>query len=103
MNNIDELLIEVNDKLSEEECVKEYFRLKKIIDNDDELKEIDKEVKLHQRKMCEHQNEDETYFKEKALYEAALNKLESNPIYVNFIEVKKEVNALLIDMRDFLS
>ena len=34
--------------------------------------------------------------------EKYLKELESNPIYMNFMEVKKEVSALLIDMRDFL-
>ena len=103
MNKIEELLEEVKDKLNDEPCVKEYFRLKEIIDNDKELQELDKNMRLHQKEMCEHQDNDEIYFKEKELYESYLTKIESNPIYVNFNEVKKEVNALLIEMRDFLS
>ena len=103
MTNLDELLLEVNNKLNEEECVKEYLRLKKIISNDEDIKRLDKEVREHQRKMCEHQNEDDIYFKEKALYEKALKELESNPIYVDFIEAKKEVTTLLMDVRDYLN
>ena len=103
MDNIEVLLKEVSDRLNEQDCVKEYFRLKKIIETDEELKRLDKEVREHQKKMCEFQNDDEIYFKEKALYESSLKELESNPVYINFNEVKKEVNALLIDMRDFLS
>lgn len=103
MNKIEELLKEVKDKFNDEPCVKEYFRLKEIIDNDKELQELDKKMRLHQKEMCEHQDNDEMYFKEKELYESCLAKIESNPIYINFNEVKKEVNALLIEMRDFLS
>lgn len=103
MNKIEELLKEVKDKLNDEPCVKEYFRLKEVIDNDKELQELDKKMRLHQKEMCEHQDNDEIYFKEKELYESYLTKIESNPIYINFNEVKKEVNALLIEMRDFLS
>ena len=103
MNNLEELLEEVNEEILEQKCVQEFFHLKKIIDNDEEIKRLDKEVRFHQRKMCEYQNNDDLYFKEKALYEESLNKLESNPIYSNFNEIKKEVNALLLDIRDFLS
>lgn len=103
MNNLEELLKEVNEEILEQECVQEFFRLKKAIEQDKEIKELDESVRFHQRKMCENQNNDELYFKEKALYEECLQKLESNPIYSNFMEVKKEVNALLLDIRDFLS
>ena len=103
MDNIEKLLKEVSDRLNDEECVKEYFRLKEIINNDSNLKRLDKEVREHQKKMCEFQNDDEIYFKEKALYESSLKELEDNPIYQNFNEVKKEVNSLLIEIRDFLS
>ena len=102
MNNVEELLKEVKEQLSNEECVKEYFRLKKIIEEDEELKELDKSIRFHQNEMCKHQNEDEIYFKEKALYEELLAKLEAHPIYANFNEVKKEVNALLIDIKNIL-
>ena len=102
MNNIDELLKEVKEKIDNEECVKEYFRLKNIIDGDKEISSLDKEIRLHQRLMCEHQSDDEIYFKEKALYEENLKKLDSHPVYANFLEVKKEVNALLIDIKNIL-
>lgn len=103
MNNVEELLKEVNSRLNDEPCIKEYFRLKKIIEEDDKLMKLDKDVREHQSKMCQNQNNDEIYFKEKALYESSLKELESNPIYQDFIEIKKEVNALLIDIHDILS
>ena len=102
MNDIDKLLNEVCDQINNEECVKEYFRLQKLISEDKQLKELEQNVCYHQKEMCKHENNDEIYFKEKELYEKYLKELESNPIYLNFIEVKKEVSALLMDMRDFL-
>lgn len=103
MNDIDLLLIEVKDKLNSNEIVKEYFRLKQIIENDENIQKLDEDMRIHQRKMCEAKNDDEKYFTEKALYEKAKNELENNPIYVNFEQIKTEVNTLLIDIRDFLS
>ena len=53
--------------------------------------------------MCRYENNDEIYFKEKKLYEDSLAKLEANPIYLNFIEIKKEVNALLKEVAEVLN
>lgn len=102
MNNIDEILKQVDEKLSNEPCVKEYFRLKEIISNDEKLMELDKLVREHQTKMCQNQDDDEIYFREKELYEKYLSELENNPIYQNFALVKKEVNELLIEIKKIL-
>lgn len=103
MNNLDKLLSEVNKTILNEEIVKEYFRLKSIIENDEEITNLDKEVRLHQKTMCAHKDEDDIYFKEKDLYESSLAKLEANPIYINFVQIKKEVNELLLEIKDYLS
>ena len=103
MNDIDKLLKEVEDKINEEECIKEYFRLKKIIEEDNELNALDKDIRFHQKEMCKHEDDDEIYFKEKKLYEDGLAKLEANPIYANFVEIKKEVNALLKEIAGVLN
>ena len=103
MNNIEDLLNKVNNKILNEECVKEYFRLKKIIESDEQILNLEKKAQEHQKLMCQNKNNDEIYFKEKALYEKYTSELESNPIVQNFNLIKKEVNSLLIDIRDFLS
>ena len=96
MNDIDKLLKEVEDKINNEECVKEYFRLKKIVEEDEELIALDKDIRFHQKEMCKHEDEDEIYFKEKKLYEDGLAKLDANPI-------KKEVNSLLKEIAGVLN
>lgn len=103
MNNIEELLNKVNDEILNEESVKEYFRLKKIIESDEEILNLEKKTQKHQKLMCQNKNYDEIYFKEKELYEKYSSELENNPIVQNFNLIKKEVNSLLIDIRDFLS
>lgn len=103
MNNLEQLLSKVNDEILNEGCVKEYFRLKKIIEEDDEILDLEKKAQKHQKLMCQNKNNDEIYFKEKELYEKYSSELENNPIVQNFNFIKKEVNSLLIDIRDFLS
>lgn len=91
MISFEEALKEAEEKLFEEPIIKEYFRLKAIIDNDKELQDLDKEMRAHQKKMCEFENDDKIYFKEKETYERCLKEIENNPIYINFTEVKAEL------------
>ena len=53
--------------------------------------------------MCKNKNNDEKYFEEKALYEQLKNKLDSNPILVNYQIAKEEVFSLLVDIKHILS
>lgn len=103
MTDFELALKEVEEKLYEEPIIKEYFRLKEIIDNDKELQELDKEMRLYQKRMCEFENDDKIYFKEKKQYEKRLKEIESNPIYINFTEVKNEVNTLLKEVRNAIN
>ena len=69
MNNIDELISSLKEELYNEECVKEYFYYKQIIEKDPSIKELDEQVRFHQKEMCRNKDNDEVYFKEKAIYE----------------------------------
>lgn len=103
MDKIEEKLQEVKTQLFNNPSVKEYFRLKDIVENDKTIKELNNLIKLHQKLMCQNKNNDEIYFKEKELYETNLKLLESNPIYINYNEIKEEVNSLLVEVRDTLN
>lgn len=102
MTKFDELLNEVRELVSQEECVKEYFRLKVILDSNEELKSLDAEMKKHQKAMCENKDNDEIYLKEKSLYESLKNQIETNPVWLNFQTVKEEVYSLLVDIKNVL-
>lgn len=102
MSNLEKLLKEAKEELYNEECVKEYFRLKAILDNDEEIKNLDKEMKNHQKIMCENKDNDEIYLKEKFLYENCKKSLDENPLYQNFLSAQEEVNSLLLDVKGIL-
>ena len=103
MNNIDELLSSLKEELYTEECVKEYFYYKKIVDNDPSIKELDEQVRFHQKEMCRNKDNDEAYFKEKAIYEDLKSKFDNNPILINYQIAKDEVFSLLVDIKKLLS
>ena len=103
MNNIDELISSFKEELYSEDCVKEYFYYKNLVDNDLSIKELDEQVRFHQKEMCRNKDNDELYFKEKVIYEELKNKLEKNPIFVNYQIAKHEVFSLLVDIKHILS
>lgn len=102
MSNIEVLLQDVKQELYSEPSIKEYFRLKEIIKNNDDLALLEREVLSLQKKMCENMNNDEIYKSTKEKYEEKLALLNSNPIYQNFLTVKEEVTSLLLEVSEVL-
>ena len=102
MNKIDSLLKDIKNELYSEPCIQEYLRLKSVIEKDEDLSKLDKEVRLHQRLMCESRNNEEVFEKEKALYEKASKEFDSNPVVINYKNVKEEVYALLEEVKEAL-
>lgn len=102
MNDFEKILFESKNLLLNNETVKEYFRLKEAFQNDLELQKLDSEVRLHQKKMCENENNDEIYFKEKKIYEEKSKELNENPIVVDFLQIKQEVQELLKQVQEVL-
>ena len=103
MTNLDAVLSKFKKELFNETCVKEYFYYKNLVENDKLIKKLDEEVRFHQKEMCKNKDNNEVYFKEKALYEELKNKLDSNPILVNYQIAKEEVFSLLVDIKHILS
>lgn len=103
MNKIDELISSISEELKQEECVKQYFYCKNIVEKDEELKKLDSEVRFHQKEMCKNKNNHDVFEKEKALYEELKNKLDKNPILINYQIAKDEVFSLLVDIKNVLS
>ena len=103
MNNIDELISSLKEELYNEQCVKEYFYYKQIVENDLTIKQLDEQVRLHQKEMCKNKDNDEVYFKEKAIYEQLKEKFDNNPVLINYQIARDEVFSLLVDIKKLLS
>ncbi|MCR5332606.1 MAG: YlbF family regulator [Bacilli bacterium] len=102
MKSVDEALLDVKEELFSLPLIQEYLHVKSQIENDEYLVKLDKEVREHQKKMCENVQNDEVYLKEKTLFETKDNKLKDNPLYQNYLSLKEEVVALLEQIKDSL-
>ena len=103
MNSFDELISSLKEELYNEECVKEYFYYKQIVENDSSIKELDEQVRFHQKEMCRNKDNDEVYFREKAIYEELKRKFDNNPVLINYQIARDEVFSLLVDIKKLLS
>ena len=103
MSDFDKTLEEFKKELFNEQCVKEYFYYKNLLEKDESIKKLDEEVRFHQKEMCKNKNNNEAYFKEKAIYEELKNKLDNHPILINYQIAKDEVFSLLVDIKNILS
>lgn len=90
MNDPVEIALEIRDKISELPETKEYLRLKEIIDNDEEIQTLQKEI-------ISLQNADK---KEEA--KELSNKLNSMPIIIDFQIVKEQLADTLRLVSDIL-
>ena len=102
MGDFYKTLDEFKEELFNERCVKEYFYYKNLVDKDESIKKLDEEVRFHQKEMCKNKDNNELYFKEKALYEELKNKLDNNPILINYQIAREEVFSLLVDIKHIL-
>ena len=102
MSDFDKILNEFKEELFNERCVKEYFYYKNLVDKDESIKKLDEEVRFHQKEMCKNKDNNELYFKEKALYVELKNKLDNNPILINYQIAREEVFSLLVDIKHIL-
>lgn len=88
--NIDKL----KQDLLKEACVQEYLRLKELIINDENIEDINKQMKY--LKKCKMSNE------ELLQYDELKRKLDENPAIKNFKEVEKEVLILFNEIKEEL-
>ncbi len=102
MNEFENQLEKCKELLYQEPVVQEYFRLKRIVQNDKNLVRLDQEIHQHQHKMCIHKNDDEIYLKEKSLYDAKMNEFKSNPMVENYFQIREEVYELLSEIKEIL-
>ena len=103
MTNLDELLSSIKSELLKEECVQNYFYYKNLVENDPDIKKLDEDIRFHQKEMCKNKDNNDVYFKEKAIYEDLRKRFDENPILINYQIAKEEVFSLLVDIKNLLS
>ncbi len=84
----------IRELLQKEELVKEYLSLKSQIDSSKEIRNIQNKMKFY--KKCNMSDEDRSEY-----YEAK-KALDNDPLLLNFLETKKEVDHLKKEIKEIL-
>lgn len=93
----------VRDNLFNDPIVAEYFLLKKQIENDSYLTDLHNNIVIYAKIMTTNINDDQIYFENKEKYERELEKYNSHPLIVDFKEISKEVNMLLLQLKNIIN
>lgn len=101
-NNFEQAVAKLKTIIDEEPLIVEYRRLKTLIENDEEIKEIQEKVVFYQKEMCKKMDDDEKYLHAKEEYEKYEKVYRNHPLVINFKELQQDVFEFLNEIKQIL-
>lgn len=96
MTRIEELARKLNQEILALEVVQEYQKYKKLVLNDEKLKQLEKELKVLQKKIVNQKaKQDDRVTKTIQEYQEKKAYYENHPLVVNYLYLQNEVNEIL--------
>ena len=96
MTRIEELARKLNQEILALEVVQEYQKYEKLVLNDEKLKQLEKELKVLQKKIVNQKaKQDDRVTKTIQEYQEKKDEFENHPLVVNYLYLQNEVNEIL--------
>lgn len=96
MTRIEELARKLNQEILALEVVQEYQKYEKLVLNDEKLKQLEKELKVLQKKIVKQKaKQDDRVTKTIQEYQEKKAYYENHPLVVNCLYLQNEVNEIL--------
>ena len=96
INRIEELARKLNQEILALEVVQEYQKYEKLVLNDEKLKQLEKELKVLQKKIVNQKaKQDDRVTKTIQEYQEKKAYYENHPLVVNYLYLQNEVNEIL--------
>lgn len=96
MTRIEELARKLNQEILALEVVQEYQKYEKLVLNDEKLKQLEKELKVLQKKIANQKaKQDDRVTKTIQEYQEKKAYYENHPLVVNYLYLQNEVNEIL--------
>lgn len=102
MNNIENALDNLEREIMNSELVKEYFRLRALIGENEELKALKIKVNAAQVALSLSMADEQEHALKKAEYENLLAVYDNHPLVTNFTSIQSEVHNFLKNIADLL-
>lgn len=99
MNDFENSLCKCRFELFNIPTVNEYLTLKKAILQDKYLIDINKKMRIHQKKMVESIQDEKLYSLKKKEYEQFREMFYASPLVINYQNVKRDIEQLLMEMK----
>ena len=96
LTRIEELARKLNQEILALEVVQEYQKYEKLVLNDEKLKQLEKELKVLQKKIVNQKaKQDDRVTKTIQEYQEKKAYYENRPLVVNYLYIQNEVNEIL--------
>ena len=96
LTRIEELARKLNQEILALEVVREYQKYEKLVLNDEKLKQLEKELKVLQKKIVKQKaKQDDRVTKTIQEYQEKKAYYENHPLVVNYLYLQNEVNEIL--------
>lgn len=96
LTRIEELARKLNQEILDLEVVQEYQKYEKLVLNDEKLKQLEKELKVLQKKIVNQKaKQDDHVTKTIQEYQEKKAYYENHPLVVNYLYLQNEVNEIL--------
>ena len=96
LTRIEELARKLNQEILALEVVQEYQKYEKLVLNDEKLKQLEKELKVLQKKIVKQKaKQDDRVTKIIQEYQEKKAYYENHPLVVNYLYLQNEVNEIL--------
>ena len=96
LTRIEELAQKLNQEILGLEVVQEYQKYEKLVLNDEKLKQLEKELKVLQKKIVKQKaKQDDRVTKTIQEYQEKKAYYENHPLVVNYLYLQNEVNEIL--------
>ena len=96
LTRIEELARKLNQEILDLEVVQEYQKYEKLVLNDEKLKQLEKELKVLQKKIVNQKaKQDDQVTKTIQEYQEKKAYYENHPLVVNYLYLQNEVNEIL--------
>ena len=102
MNKVEEELLKTKESLFSLPQVKEYLRVRDLVNKDQEIASLRQNVIKYRKEMKDNFGNDDAYFLAKQKLEETEKKLNSHPLIVNFENLKEEILDLLNEVKTIL-
>ena len=95
LTRIEELARKLNQEILALEVVQEYQKYEKLVLNDEKLKQLEKELKVLQKKIVNQKAKHSITTKTIQEYQEKKAYYENHPLVVNYLYLQNEVNEIL--------